>query len=139
MPFILNEQVKFEGLPPSQVIGLDHYNLQNFENITLEWVSYTLVSSETDGFSRWWITEQPGQGPWVWFAAPSGEIPPHCKILPQFSGLASISFVGDVGVSTPVAALSVFEVNPDLRFAYERFLNSSVLCFFSRPLNSFSA
>ena len=103
---------------PYEIVGIDSYSLQNHFRKSKSWKSYTLVGkNERIGLSimdnnlTLWST-----------------IVNHIdngKFNFEMSGIASITFEGDKGPSTPLAELTWFDLrNKDLNiFLIERFLS----------------
>jgi hypothetical protein len=134
--FALNAEICVAGAPTSRVVGIDHYQLENYQDQTMVWPSYTLVSEPAIAgtFKRWWITDFGDSGQWAWLDLGQTPLPTGLKILPERSGLATIVFEGDAGPSTPTASLTVFEAMDGTRYGLERFQGSQTLRFKSVPL-----
>jgi len=111
-----------------KLIGIDSYLMDGFDGKRHKWKSYTLVSDRKGVFSRYWITERK-TGWFLSTVAKKTKPPKGAAVFPARSGIASIDFKGDRGVSTPAAALLAYKVGPEKFFTIERFLDSEIMFF----------
>lgn len=98
----------------SEVVGIDHYRMDNFEGQHLEWTSYTLVSKnlpDDHPHKRWWAVEMPGLGPHFYFAANGSGIQPLSKepIETRLSGCVNVNSEGDSSLSSQFGALATYK------------------------------
>lgn len=112
-----------------QIVGIDHYHLENFDNKKHMWPSYTLVSKNGGLFKRYWITDWKKAGWFLWTGCPKKAKLQFKRVIQDRSGLATIAFAGDQGISTPTAALVVYELDDGGYYSTERFSGSGVLYF----------
>jgi hypothetical protein len=110
------------------LIGIDSYLMDAFNGKRVKWTSYTLVSKNKGAFARYWITQRTTG--WFLSTATKKVNPPKgARVVPERSGIATIDFKGDKGVSTPSAALLAYKVGKDTYYTIERFLDSDVMFF----------
>jgi hypothetical protein len=127
--------VKTNGLNiQGHVVGLDHYHLENFEGTQHTWLSYTLTSDKGGLFRRYWITDWKKSGWFLWTACQRLKKPKFKRAVEDRSGIAQIKFFGDRGVSTPTAALAVYELENGEYYSTERFAGSDVMYFHAQNI-----
>ncbi len=118
-----------------QVIGIDTYSLENFEGKRVGWKSYTAVSVKQGKWRRFWLTDWRSDGWWLWLSSKRTSVGKDYKLLVKRSGVASLKFSGDAGVSTSAAALLVF-TNGKQVYSLERFAGSKLMRFDAFPVKS---
>jgi hypothetical protein len=117
-----------------RIIGIDHYHLDNFEGKSHRWLSYTLVSKHKGVFSRYWITNWKKAGWVLWTGHKRGMALKNKMMVTDRSGITKIGFLGEKGVSTPVAAVAVYRLKKGVYYAMERFSGSQVMFFQGREI-----
>ena len=110
-----------------KLIGIDHYQLQNFEGKKIKWTSYTLTSSHRNIYARFWFVRWDKEG-WILWTKARKKIESN-KLILKFSGIATISFTGNQGKSTPTASLATWKTGIEKLYAIERFTGSDVMYF----------
>ena len=116
------------------IVGIDSYQLENFEGKKHKWLSYTLVSDKKGEFSRYWITDWKKSGWVLWTGCPKKKSLSSLKMVTDRSGITNIEFSGDQGVSTPFAAVAIYQLENGEYYAMERFTASQVMFFCGRPI-----
>ena len=111
------------------IVGIDHYHLENFAGNQHRWFSYTLISNKNSLFSRYWITDWKESGWFLWTPCKEIKNLKNKKTVQDRSGIAKITFEGDQGASTPVAALVLYKTGKNQYYATERFAGSRVMYF----------
>ncbi len=112
----------------AKLIGIDAYNLENYNGKRCEWLSYTLVTKKIGKYGRFWLTDWKKTGWVLWTNSKLKRPPKGYRMVAERSGIAKIGFTGDSGSSTSHAALAVFSLN-DKYYSLERFKTSEVMFF----------
>jgi hypothetical protein len=117
-----------EKVREGRLVGIDTYTLENFENEKISWRSFTLLAEPASRHGRFWFVCW-GKSEWIlWLAADRNEPGSRLRMQVSKSGIASIRFKGDAGVSTPVAALAQYRGGRRY-FCQERFSGSQAMFF----------
>lgn len=120
----LNDQLKVHNTM-YRVIGLDTYTLKNVLDTTKKWVSYTLIDDEK---KKTWISFGIAGEYFTQWETLSGKQfkkdVQHASPNLDLTGIATISFQGNQGYSTPLAEIVWFNTKnlPYEFLAIERFL-----------------
>ena len=116
------------------VIGIDRYHLENFAGKDCRWTSYTLVSKKGGPFKRYWITDWKKSGWILWQSCKKKADLKSYRLVIERSGVTGIEFSGDQGVSTPSAAVVVYQHKDGSFYAMERFSDSAVMFFSGKQI-----
>ena len=106
------------------VIGIDHYSLLNVNGQKKKWKSYTLI--DTKNKQRVWITRGIGKKFILWHKAKlksNSNILQQYNLLNEMSGIATINFEGEKGISSSISLISWFtsiinDFGSNFRFKY---------------------
>jgi hypothetical protein len=106
---LLNQKIKLDGTLFS-VIGVDKYQLNNLLGKIKTWTSYTLIDEQNN---KTWISYGIAGTHFIQWEILSEKIlkqEDNLTPLLDYSGIASITFEGNYGYSTPAAELIWFSV-----------------------------
>lgn len=117
-----------------QVVGIDSYTMESFDNKIVRWTSHTLVTKEKGFLSRCWLINRGKFGWYLSTGTKKKKIPTKAKLVLERSGLTKIDFTGENGISAPTSALVVYKLRNESFFGLERFSGSVAYCFESRKV-----
>lgn len=136
-----------DGHPTSEIIGIDHYTMQNLSGDILTWPSYTMVPSNPDDrkgiYERWYIVDMPKIGLSFVKLLEESDIQPNLDIDSELTGSVSIKSEGDAELGTGEGHVTFFfnkesssdDENPKGRYAKETFADGTSLYFQIKPFN----
>jgi hypothetical protein len=117
------------------LVGIDSYEMNNFEGKTTKWTSYTLTSNHKGAFSRYWIIDRGNSGWFISVAAKPRKIKKNMPVVLARSGLAQIAFKGDKGPSSPSAALLAYKIKKGHYYTIECFSKDKAMYFSSQKIS----
>lgn len=131
MQLAIGEVISPSFCAPSTVIGIDHYVMQAFDGRQVQWDSYTLTSNSPAPFQRWWLVNNPGQGPRTVIRAT--HVPGEAQFRKELSGLVALNSEGNADLSADTGALAVYADESGVLYSEEVFAGAERLVFVSQP------
>lgn len=96
-----------EDVPQSHIIGIDEYSLYSHTGIYKNWISYTLESSDSNLYKRWWLSDEKS-GLYIWTGLQ--ELPKdHGTLILEESGICSLVAFGDSAIGTPYSSVLFYQ------------------------------
>lgn len=122
----IGQRIELDGQPFS-VVGIDDYELTNLLGSYTDWTSYTFLG---DTGERTWVSYGVAGDRFTRWAEVSVDefqaLAADARLDMEHSGVAEVTFVGDLGHSTPFAELTWLQIDGPSEFlVIERFLVSS--------------
>jgi hypothetical protein len=122
----INQKVTIEG-KIYEIIGIDHYVLNNLFGELKRWDSYTLIDNKNN---KTWVSYGAIKDYYLQWSLISAEEFRDGIIVPanlDLTGIANVTFEGNQGYSTPTAELVWFDLKDQKYdyFVFERFLENN--------------